>query len=228
MPSFFAAVGATRAERDPLGRWSAGGSDDYVRTYKALIRNLYARFRKAVVDGDVGRAVDEGEALRDARRFILQRAVVNESALDAALADLWLNCKEVYTQIDAEEDVGALPLPAAGPSLAEELSQAPETGGDEEGPDEAAPYLIALSNAGRVLKLHLATGCYMAKRRAFTSYEECFVDPPPVHLYTSYCRVCWPGAGPGVQHEMTSAGNAEDSSTSSSENSSTEYEDKDV
>jgi hypothetical protein len=33
-------MGVPKSERDPLGRWSPSGSDDYVRTYRALVNEL--------------------------------------------------------------------------------------------------------------------------------------------------------------------------------------------
>ena len=46
------------------------------------------------------------------------------------------------------------------------------------------------------LKLHRSQGCWMARERAFKSYELLAVDPPPKELYTSFCRVCWPRSTP--------------------------------
>jgi hypothetical protein len=69
MPSLLASMGVPKAERDPLGRWSPSGSDDYVRTYRALIRDLMARFRRAVSAGEAANFADEDEAIDDARVF---------------------------------------------------------------------------------------------------------------------------------------------------------------
>ena len=68
--------------------------------------------------------------------------------------------------------------------------------------DEEAPqYLIALSHRDKVLKLHRADGCHPARNRAFRSYEMCAIDPPPAHLWTSYCRTCWPHSEPPKEDE---------------------------
>ncbi len=32
LPSLFATMGVAKSDRDPFGRWSPSGSDDYVRT----------------------------------------------------------------------------------------------------------------------------------------------------------------------------------------------------
>ena len=63
MPSIFASMGVPKSERDPLGRWSPSGSDDYVRTYRALISNLAYKFRAMLAGGNVLCATDEEEAI---------------------------------------------------------------------------------------------------------------------------------------------------------------------
>ena len=54
----------------------------------------------------------------------------------------------------------------------------------------------------------------MARRRTFLSYEECSVDPPPVHLFSSYCRVCWPAEAPATQREENFEGAGDEASDS--------------
>ena len=52
-----------------MGRWSPSGSDDYVRTYRALIRDLMGRVRRAVSLGEAASFAEEDEAIDDARIF---------------------------------------------------------------------------------------------------------------------------------------------------------------
>ena len=42
MPSALAALGIEKSERDLLGRWTPEGSDQYVRTYNAVVGRLQA------------------------------------------------------------------------------------------------------------------------------------------------------------------------------------------
>ncbi len=90
MPSLFAAMGVPKAERDPLGRWSPSGSDDYVRTYRALIRDLMGRFRRSILAGGAGSFADEDEAIDDAMAFSGRLGLYDDEALKVAAARLAL------------------------------------------------------------------------------------------------------------------------------------------
>jgi hypothetical protein len=85
MPSLLASMSVPKAERDPLGTWSPSGSDDYVRTYRVLIRDLMSRFRRAVSAGEAASFADEEEAIDDARAFAGKfEAYTNEELMGAA------------------------------------------------------------------------------------------------------------------------------------------------
>ena len=89
LPSIFAAMGVSKAERDPLGRWSPSGSDDYVRTYRALINTLAQKFRAMLAGGDVLNVTDEEEAIDEvkvyASRLCNQTPEVLQEAADRLL-----------------------------------------------------------------------------------------------------------------------------------------------
>ena len=51
LTSALAAIGVPKDQRNLIGRWSPDGSDDYVRTYRAAVRDLVARFVGAVTAG---------------------------------------------------------------------------------------------------------------------------------------------------------------------------------
>eukprot|EP00974_Lingulodinium_polyedra_P059113 5693350-Lingulodinium_polyedra.AAC.1 len=51
LPSALAALGVPKEKRNFLGRWSPDGSDDYVRTYRAVVRELIGTFAKEIKKG---------------------------------------------------------------------------------------------------------------------------------------------------------------------------------
>ena len=67
LPSALAALGVPKGERDPLGRWPPSGSDDYVRSYKALVKKVGKVFVKAVRSPNAYHDLDEEDALIEAR-----------------------------------------------------------------------------------------------------------------------------------------------------------------
>ena len=77
-------MGVPKAERDPLGRWSPSGSDDYVRTYRALIRDLLGRFRRAASLGQLAAFAEEEEAIEEARVFACRFAAYQEEEVASA------------------------------------------------------------------------------------------------------------------------------------------------
>jgi len=69
MPSVLAAMGVPKAERDHLGRWSPSGSDDYVRTHRAVVRDILGRFRRAVSSQSIFDITEEDEAIEEAKAY---------------------------------------------------------------------------------------------------------------------------------------------------------------
>ena len=61
--SLLAALGVPREERNHVGRWSPSGSEEYVRTYRAMMRKLVNVFVVSTSRGDGYTGLEEGEAL---------------------------------------------------------------------------------------------------------------------------------------------------------------------
>ena len=51
LTSALAAIGVLNDQRNLIGRWSPDGSDDYIRTYRAAVRDLVARFIGTIAAG---------------------------------------------------------------------------------------------------------------------------------------------------------------------------------
>ena len=63
LQSWLAILGVPKSEREFMGRWSASGADDYVRTYRAMVRRLLDLIKKAVANKDAYSIFDEAEAI---------------------------------------------------------------------------------------------------------------------------------------------------------------------
>ncbi len=59
MTSGLAAVEIGKDRKDPLGRWCPGGSDDSVRTYRAVVKRLQIRFAKVCQSENFHEKFDE-------------------------------------------------------------------------------------------------------------------------------------------------------------------------
>ena len=102
MPSLLASMGVPKAERDPLGRWSPSGSDDYVRTYRALIRDLMGRFRRAAALGRLAAVAEEEEAIEEARVFASRFAAYPEDEVASAAARVWEASSALFAALEGK------------------------------------------------------------------------------------------------------------------------------
>ena len=200
MPSLFAAMGVSKQERDPLGRWSPSGSDDYVRDYKALIRGLFDKFRALLAEGNFERIIDDDDAMQCVQKFISKRTGKDEDeGVELAIGMFQVIATDVYERMQTQgmerTPVGEDGQEPRCADLAKELEM--ELAQEE----DVAPYLIVMSKRGAVLKLHRGDGCHQARSRCFASYEVCTLDPVPTNMYTSFCRNCWPKGMPSTPEE---------------------------
>ena len=76
--SVLAALGVQKAEREYLGRWSGGGADEYVRTYRAVVRKLLQLVRDIVGKDNAYVVLDEGEAFEALRDIAIKKGSIEE------------------------------------------------------------------------------------------------------------------------------------------------------
>ena len=96
LPSLFAAMGIAKQDRDPLGRWSPSGSDDYVRTYRALVQSLAKRLRTMLGEGNVFKDADEEEAIEDVKVYAARSCGEEPEVLQEAADHLIATAKLFY------------------------------------------------------------------------------------------------------------------------------------
>jgi hypothetical protein len=208
MPSILAAMGVPKSERDPLGRWSPSGSDDYVRTYRALVSSLAHRFRAMLEEGNVVAATDEEEAFDEARLYAARLGNLEPDVLQDATDRMWKSARAFYAlwSMDPQVKPGTrLEIPAVAPLV------------EDKADDDTARFIIVLSKKGAMLRLHRSDGCSKAQTLSFASYEFCDLDPVPRSLYSHYCHSCWPRAPP--QSGSASSSSSDDSSEVGGESS---------
>jgi hypothetical protein len=211
LPSIFAAMGVPKSERDPLGRWSPSGSDDYVRTYRALINNLAHKFRAMLACGNVLCATDEEEAIDEVRVYAARLGNIDADILQESAHSMVTTARIFYGLWSMD--------PAVTPAQVPTVQGEPSVDQDK-GLAENAKYLIVLSKKGAMLRLHLAAGCWKAQTRTFASYELCELDPVPKNLYSHYYHACWPREAP----RSAEAGDEEDEMSDSEADTSSASE----
>ena len=75
LTSALAAIGVGKDHRNLIGRWSPEGSDDYVRTYRAAVRELIGRFINTILAGRSYEAFDEEDAFATVEARIVEQGL---------------------------------------------------------------------------------------------------------------------------------------------------------
>ena len=224
LPSLAAALGIPKCERDYLGRWSPSGSDEYVRTYRAVVRKTMTVLTDAVRGGMAYNLLDEAEAYETA-----VAALVRKGLDPVAAKILETSAKEKAKVILDALKVHA--LAASGtkarfiePSTArteEEINEEKMEGKEE----DEAKYIISVGrrrHGPTVDCLHRKGGCWRARSLAFSSYELVSLDPPPSASYGTVCKQCWPLGDPDFDADEDGDSSDEDSDLNFDPNSGTE------
>ena len=166
-------MGVPKSERDPLGRWSPSGSDDYVRTYRALINNLAHKFCAMLAGGNVLCTADEEEAIDEVKVYAARLGNLDANVLQESAYRMVTAAKLFYGiwSMDPSVTIVQGPSVPVGLSMVEDKSQ-----------EETSKYIIVLSKKGAMLRLHRVGGCWKAQTLTFASYEFCDLDPVPRNL----------------------------------------------
>ena len=208
LPSLLAAAGVSRADRDPLGRWAPAGSDEYVRTYRAVVRRSAQVLRSTVTHPNLLVNSDEDHLAGEVARYLAKKGY--DPAEAAAAGNGFLEASKLFhadlaTYSSEEGAAGEVQDPP--PARPEEAPVRAQE-------DEAPVFVIALSNENKVLRLHRKDGCWHSRNLAFKSFELFEGPSVPDHLYTSYCKKCWPEEGPTTATVQDEASDSDDTSDS--------------
>ena len=181
--SALAAIGIDKERRSMVGRWSADGSDEYVRTYRAVLRDLSARFVAAVRSGNSYLALDEEDAYDQMGVWLINHNLEKES-VDLAIAEVKELARRASTQWAAEPE-------KATPTEVASLTPI-ELDFEEDGEVKDYKYLIVYTRGRRCARLHSAGGCWRARQMMFKD-AELIEDHPDRTSYNRVCKECWPG-----------------------------------
>ena len=170
-----------------LGRWAPDGSDDYVRTYRSIVRELVGKFVSTVRAGRAYTAFDEEDAIAELGRRLAEKDP--ESWQATAMVHLFSRVAEECASSFVDQPLAS---PTEVASMVAEVPAIPEEDEDEAG----AEYILVFTHKRKVVKLHKAWGCWRARRREFQDFELVDADALKAEMYQDYCRTCWPSAAP--------------------------------
>ena len=206
LTSLLAALGVDKARRDALGRWSPSGSDDYVRTYKCIVKDLLGRFCQAVASGRAFHLFDEEEAIAVVAKRLTDIIKVESVWVEPAIAMLTAT-ERAITQDCAAQDPEPAPTEIASLPPLTDIE-------DDDAEEESGKYIIVYTRGRAEARLHLAAGCWRARRLSFRDFEILDVDTPSPDLYNRVCKDCWPltPIQPDAPADTESAGSGSSSS----------------
>ena len=82
LPSWLAAQGAPKEDRDTVGRWTPKDSDDYVWNYKAVVKRLLNKVVQDVVTGLAFDTLDEQGNMQELLDAVVKSGVDFEQATE--------------------------------------------------------------------------------------------------------------------------------------------------
>lgn len=221
LPSILAASGIGKEARDLVGRWRAEGSDEYIRTYKAMAKNICLIFVESCGKGVFG-TFDEEDALHDVVKALHWKGM-EEKDIEEYTLNLKVKAKKFSAELvkyRASVLQGASASSSSVSSAARCIGSALEVAAaqplDDEGPlvgVEGSPVIrlvVSESDRGRVFRLHRHDGCWRARQRAFTKFAEYTEAVLPPTEYNLVCADCFRAGG------LAEADVAESGSSSSS------------
>lgn len=192
-----------------LGRWAPEGSDQYVRSYNAVIARLQNKFAQPIRVGDGYNAFDEGAVLEGLKVWLTEKWGVKEDISHDAVEGWKAKIKPYSPFQDLVEEGTGGDGCAKTPKVVEESSSSSSdsSSSGEEEPSTGKKRLVTRLETDRPTgfvvvynridrgKLHRSgdSGCWMAKARRFrraTFYGEM----PGEADYTTRCKLCWPSA----------------------------------
>ena len=182
-------------ERNFLGRWSPGGSDDYGRAYRVVVMGIQRKVVRAVLSGDSRLkehdVLDRLQQWGESRDLTDSQILHLKAGLSEGMEKFWAEIKKAGGPPDEEVPTTSSPV----------LSQAPVV---EPPSSKRGKYLIVYTRNRKQAKLHKVGGCAWTTVTLADSQE---VIKLATTMYNSRCKLCWPevDAGKGKdQSEDTS------------------------
>ena len=215
LASGLAAISAPKDERDLLGRWCPEGSDQYVRTYNAIVGRLQATFASVARSEEAYLRLDEGAIAEDLKDWLVQAWNADRGQAETAVEKWKKQCgMNAPPQLFGGGDLqlGESPTEIFTPTEDGEAHEVEEPeapiGEEAKGSDEPVKkkvkvmppalledregaYVIVYRRAGCGTLHKLKDGCWMAKKRSFAR-ADILQEMPEPELYSNVCKLCWP------------------------------------
>jgi hypothetical protein len=195
MPTVLAELEIEKSRRDYVGRWSPTGSDDYTRSYRAVVKRLQQDAIKAIKGGD--QRLGEGDIVERLTLFgeqleipdlngHIQKFVENIEAFKRCLKEA---AEYPFEEVEIVEPA-LLPNPvelkaiddAVKLSAKKHLARIPQA--------RSGKFLIIYSQGRRFARLHKSDStCPWA----YTIVRDCEeLDSPKPTQYNARCKMCFP------------------------------------
>ena len=216
--SVLAAAGYSQEDRAYLGRWAAGSSEEYVRTYRAVIRRLTVGFVHVSTTPGAYETFDEAEAY-EAVRDRLRAGGAAPNGVDSECEVMKERARTILAAIERESEKDSKAMTPTTPRYNAAVVSAPVAGVDEGDDAEEmqeedwAFFVLAFDTRRKTTTLHWRKGCYRGRRLLFKQYQLVFEEKPAPGSFTTTCRSCWPTQAPAANGPCDSE---EAGSTSSS------------
>jgi hypothetical protein len=198
MPTILAELEKEKSQKDFVGRWSPTGSDDYTRSYRAVVKRLQQESIHAIKSLDP--RLGEGDIIERLTLYGEQLEVVDLAGhlekLSENLATFRESLKNAsehgFELVEIEEGLTATNLAAIQEidesvtlSSKKHLARLPQA--------RDCKFLIIFSQGRRFARLHRADGtCPWA----YTIVRDCEeTNSPRPAQYNARCKICFPCAG---------------------------------
>jgi hypothetical protein len=204
LSSALAALGWTKEQRAPIGRWSPEGADDYVRTYRSLVKEAQDLIASTVKRGGSFGKFDEDciqvDMYHRLRRCLGLENPENKEDLMAKCQSLSavmaLSC--IHTQFEemrVPED-GPRGEAAGAPGLEETRAAGEQARASMAGGPDGFMLCYGKNRAKARLHKRGPAACWWS-REAILQDSSDRDELPNEEEYSSRCRACWPTlAGP--------------------------------
>ena len=198
IPSSAQVLECPKDDRNYLGRWSPGGSDDYGRAYRVIVQGIQKKVVRAVLSGDLRLrehdVLDRMDQWGENLGLQGERIEALKVKLREAMEGYWKEVAKAGGPGDddavVESAPSCIPLPKA------ELPAA-----------KRGKYLIVYSRNRKHAKLHKVGGCAWTSVTLADSQEIINLSST---MYNSRCKLCWPEMAAGRTGELSDCSSESD------------------
>ena len=193
MPSLALGVEPNQVIIDKLGRWSPGGSADYMRSYRSAVCKLQRQIHEACFQGRLSTDMREDDIVDGVTQYLTTKKGWDRDKAGGVAEKAMISWQSFYNELCRHPKPPSLSsetLP--NESLFKHVDEAAPAVNPAPGrqPRHEAEYMIVYTQGKRRACLHKAVGGCPWARKELNSYVLAKQVLP--HMYNSRCRNCWP------------------------------------